>query len=337
MPGNRQWILNRRPKGDIRDGDLVLKENPLPTAGAGRMVVRNQWLSLDPTNRVWMSDMDQYMPPVELGAPMRGFVMGKVVDGGTEALPNGSWVMGLGSWSDYSVEPASNFQAIPDVAGIERRDVFAQLAVVAPTAYFGLLDIGTPKIGETLVVSGAAGAVGSIAVQLGKAWGCKVVGIAGGAEKCGLVKSDYGADAVIDYKREDVKARLQALCPKGVDIYFDNVGVPTLTHVLSCMNLFGRVIQCGMISVYNSDGENSAPPNYALVLMKRLRVQGFVVLDSFSRYPEAFRAIATLRAQGRLKWRNHEVDGLENADKAVRMLYTGANTGKLLVRIADVA
>lgn len=337
MSSNRQWILARRPEGDIRDGDLVLEENPVPKAGPGQVVVRDEWLSLDPTNRVWMSDMDQYMPPVELGTPMRGFVMGKVVDGGSDAVPVGAWVMGVGSWSDYSVESVSNFQVVPQVSGIDRKDVFAQLAVVAPTAYFGLLDIGAPRIGETLVVSGAAGAVGSIAVQLGKVWGCKVVGIAGGAEKCAIVKSEYGADAVIDYKNEDVRARLQALCPEGVDIFFDNVGIPTLTHVLSCMNLFGRVIQCGMISSYNSDGRDSSPPNYSLVLMKRLRVQGFIVLDSAARYPEAFRALATLRAQGRLKWRNHEVDGLENADKAVRMLYTGGNTGKLLVRIADVA
>jgi NADPH-dependent curcumin reductase CurA len=338
MATNRQWILTRRPVGDIRDGDLVWREDPVPKAKKGEVVVRNEWLSLDPTNRLWMSDADQYMPPVPLGAPMRGFVVGKVVDSGADAFAVGSYAMGIGSWSDYSVSPAAMLSPVPDVKGISRKDVFGQYGIVAPTAYFGLLEIGAPKIGETLVVSGAAGAVGCIAVQLGKVWGCKVVGIAGGREKCEWVKNDLGADAVIDYKQEkDLDKRLKELCPEGVDIYFDNVGGETLNTVMARMNLFGRIIQCGMISSYNNEGGYDVPKNYPLILMNRLRVQGFIVIDYAARFPEAIRALTKLHLEGRMKWRQQEIDGLEQADKAVRMLYTGGNTGKLMIKVADPA
>lgn len=335
MATNRQWILTRRPVGDIRDGDLVFREDPVPKAKKGEVVLKTEWLSLDPTNRLWMSDADQYMPPVPLGAPMRGFVVGKVVDSGADAFEVGSYAMGIGSWSDYSCSPAAMLSPVPEVKGIPRKDVFGQYGIVAPTAYFGLLEIGAPKIGETLVVSGAAGAVGSIAVQLGKAWGCKVVGIAGGKEKCDWIRKDLGADAVIDYKKEDIKARLGELCPEGVDIYFDNVGGDTLNTLMAKMNLFGRIIQCGMISSYNNEGQYDVPKNYPLILMNRLRVQGFIVIDYAARYPEAIRALTKLHLEGRMKWRQHEIEGLEQADKAVRMLYTGGNTGKLMIKVAD--
>lgn len=336
MASNRQWILARRPVGDIQDGDLIFREDPVPKARKGEVVVKTEWLSLDPTNRLWMSDAVQYMPPVALGAPMRGIIVGKVVDSGSDAFEVGNYAMGIGSWSDYSVSPAAMLSPVPEVKGISRKDVFGQLGLVGPTAYFGMLDIGAPKIGETLVVSGAAGAVGCIAVQLGKAWGCKVVGIAGGEEKCGWVKKDLGADAVIDYKQEkNLDGRLKTICPEGIDIYFDNVGGETLNTVMAQMNLFGRIIQCGMISSYNNEGGYDVPTNYPLILMHRLRVQGFIVTDYAARFPEAFRALAKLHLEGRMKWRQHEVEGLQQADKAVRLLYTGGNTGKLMVKVAD--
>lgn len=337
MAKNRQWILMRRPVGDIQDGDLVLREDPVPQARRGEVVLRTEWLSLDPTNRLWMSDAAQYMPPVALGAPMRGIVVGKVVDSGSDAFEVGSYAMGIGSWSDYAVSPAAMLSPVPAIQGIPRKDVFGQFTVVAPTAYFGLVDIGAPKIGETLVVSGAAGAVGCIAVQLGKALGCKVVGIAGGKDKCEWVQHELGADGVIDYKQESVPERLKALLPQGVDIYFDNVGGETLNTALAQMNLFGRIIQCGMISSYNNQGGYDVPQNYPLILMNRLRVQGFIVTDYAARFPEAIRALTTLRLEGRLKWRQHEIEGLEQADKAVRLLYTGGNTGKLMIKVSDPA
>jgi NADPH-dependent curcumin reductase CurA len=330
---NRQWILARRPVGEIRDGDLLLKTTSLPVVGPGELLVRTHYLSLDPTNRIWMSDIDQYMEPVMLDAPMRGIVSGEVVGSGVPAFKLGDTVMGLGSWSDYCHGPASNFSPLPAYPGLSTRDVFGQLCVVAPTAYFGLVDIGAPKIGETLVVSGAAGAVGSIVGQLGKALGCRVVGIAGGREKCRWIVDELGFDIALDYKEGGLEAALRQACPQGVDIYFDNVGGETLNTVMGLTNLYGRIIECGLISTYDADCKVAGPSNYARILMKRLKVQGFIVLDYAARYPEAYRAFTQLHAQGRMKWRSHELAGLEAAPEAVRLLYRGQNNGKLLINV----
>ena len=331
---NRQWILARRPDGEIRDGDLLLKTTSLPVAGPGELLVRTHYLSLDPTNRIWMSDIDQYMEPVMLDAPMRGIVSGEVVGSGVPTFKLGDTVMGLGTWSDYCHGPAANFSPMPAYPGISQKDIFGQLCVIAPTAYFGLVDIGAPKVGETLVVSGAAGAVGSIAGQLGKALGCRVVGIAGGREKCRWIVDELGFDIALDYKVGGLEAALRQACPQGVDIYFDNVGGETLNTVMGLTNLYGRIIECGLISTYNADCKVAGPSNYARIVMKRLKVQGFIVLDYAARYAEAYRAFTQLHAQGRMKWRCHELVGLEAAAEAVRLLYRGQNNGKLLIKVA---
>ena len=330
---NRQWILARRPVGEIRDGDLLLKTTSLPDVGPGELLVRTHYLSLDPTNRIWMSDIDQYMEPVLLDAPMRGIVSGEVVGSGVPTFKLGDTVMGLGTWSDYCHGPAGNFSPMPGYPGLSPKDVFGQLCVVAPTAYFGLVDIGAPKVGETLVVSGAAGAVGSIVGQLGKALGCRVVGIAGGREKCRWIVDELGFDAALDYKEGGLEAALRQACPQGVDIYFDNVGGETLNTVMGLTNLYGRIIECGLISTYNADCKVAGPSNYARIVMKRLKVQGFIVLDYAARYPEAYRAFTQLHAQGRMKWRCHELIGLEAAAEAVCLLYRGQNNGKLLIKV----
>ena len=330
---NRQWILSRRPVGSISDGDLVLKEFPIPSPKEGEVLIRTTYLSLDPTNRIWMSDMEQYMEPVRLGEPMRGLVLGEVLESRARALAAGDQVMAVGSWGDYSCAPFTNFTPVPKIPGLDAKEVFGIYFVVGPTAYFGLVDIGKPRIGETLVVSAAAGAVGSIVGQIGLAMGCRVVGIAGGPQKCGWLK-ELGFDAAIDYKSEDVGAALRKHCPGGIDIYFDNVGGEILEAALGRMNLFGRVIVCGLISAYNSKVPVSGPRNYSVILMKRLRVQGLIVLDYIPRYPEAYRALTQLHAAGKLKWRFHQIEGLENADRAVRLLYDGGNHGKLLVKVA---
>lgn len=333
---NEHWILARRPVGDIKDGDLVLERRSMPTPAKGEVVVRNEWLSLDPTNRVWMSDMDQYMPPVALGSPMRGFVCGKVVESNADALPVGASVMGTGTWSRYSCVPASDLFLMPDVPGLSRQDIFGQLYIVWPTAYFGLLEAGKPKIGDTLVVSGAAGAVGSLAGQLGKALGCKVIGIAGGADKCKWLTGELGFDGAIDYKKDNMAQRLTELCPEGVDVFFDNVAGDTLNLMLTRMRLFGRVVQCGLISMYNDKSLPPGPSAYPMVVMQRLNIKGFVVLDELPhRLPEAARALAKLRSEGKIKWRYHVANGLESAESAVRMLFNGKNNGKMLVKIAD--
>jgi NADPH-dependent curcumin reductase CurA len=331
---NRQWILRRRPVGEIADSDLTLEASPIPKAGDGELVVRTRRLSLDASNRIWMSDMDSYLPPVELDTPMRGVVMGEVIDSGSRAYQRGDRVMGLGTWSDYCRVPAAAMQPCPAIPGIPAEEVFGIYMVAGPTAYFGVIDIGQPKVGETLVVSGAAGAVGALAGQIAKAQGCRVIGIAGGQKKCAAIVDELGFDAAIDYKSEDVGAALRKLCPEGVDIYFDNVGGTVLDAVLAQMTLYGRVVMCGQISGYNADGKMPGPENYGAILMKRLKVQGFIVLDYMARYGEAFRALTTLHHQGKLKWKLHQIDGLENAVDAVRKLYTGGNDGKLMIKVS---
>lgn len=332
---NRHWVIARRPVGDLAKGDLEFRRGPVPKAGKGEVVVRNQWLSLDPTNRLWMQEADTYLPAIKLGEPMRGFVVGEVADSGAEQFPVGSRVMGIGSWSDYSRAPAAHFFPMFEVPGATPKDILGYYYHIAPTAYFGLLDIGQPKIGETLVVSTAAGAVGSIACQLGKVWGCRVIGIAGGRQKCDWLTGELGLDGAIDYKSEDLAARLRALCPKGVDVFFDNVGGAMLNTVLDQVNLHGRVVLCGSISAYNKDGRDQTPGNYLRLIVQRIRAEGFVVLDYLQRYPEALRAIATLHDSGKLKWRYHDVERLEDADEACIALYKGQNHGKVMVRVGQ--
>ncbi len=332
---NRHWILAKRPQGDIADGDLVLQTSPIPTPQTDEIVIKVAYLSLDPTNRIWMNEADSYMPSVKLGDPMRGLVAGRVVASQSKAFAVGDMVMGIGSWGDYCVAPASSFMSLPAIPGISLRDIFAIYYLVGPTAYFGLLDIGAPKIGETLVVSTAAGAVGSLVGQIGKAMGCRVIGIAGGTEKCGWITKELGFDGAIDYKSQDVGSELARLCPKGIDIYFENVGGAILDAVLPHMNLFGRIPVCGLISAYNATQAPVGPSNYPVILIQRLKVQGFIVFDFLSRYPEAYRALTQLHLTGQLKWRLHEIAGIEQAESAVRLLYKGDNTGKLLINVGD--
>jgi hypothetical protein len=282
-----------------------------------------------------MNEADSYMPSVKLGDPMRGLVAGRVVESQSKDFAVDDLVMGVGSWGDYCVAPASSFMALPTIPGISLRDVFAIYYLVGPTAYFGLLDIGAPKIGETLVVSTAAGAVGSLVGQIGKAAGCRVIGIAGGSEKCEWITKELGFDGAIDYKSQDVGYELSRLCPDGIDVYFENVGGAILDAVLPHMNLFGRISVCGLISAYNATQAPAGPSNYPIILIQRLKVQGFIVFDFLSRYPEAYRALTQLHLSGKLKWRLHEVDGIEQAESAVRLLYQGGNTGKLLVKVQE--
>lgn len=332
---NRQWILRQRPEGEVSDDDLVLETGAVPEPGEGQMVVRTRLISMDPANRAWMNETPTYMDPVPLNGPMLGLMMGEVVASRSDKFAPGEQVMGLGSWSEYCLVDAAGFNAVPEVPGIPEQDVFGIFLLVGPTAYFGMHDICAPKAGETLVVSAAAGAVGSVAGQLGKAWGMRVIGIAGGADKCRRVVSDYGMDAAIDYKNEDVAARLATLCPDGIDCCFDNVGGEILDAVLGQMNDFGRIAQCGAISMYNAARPVPGPYNYMNIVIRRLKIQGFIVLDHADRYPEAHAELARLRQQGKLAWHFDEEQGLENALDAFRKLYSGANTGKVLLKVAD--
>jgi NADPH-dependent curcumin reductase len=331
---NRVWRLRKRPVGAIGDDVLSFDEEAIPEPGEGQFSFRLNYLSLDPTNRIWMSDMDQYMPPVELGAAMRGVVCGTVVKSKNPAFAPGDIVSGLGTWADYQIAAPGMVNKMGPLSGISVGDAFGLFAVVGPTAYFGLLDLGEPKPGETVVVSAAAGAVGSIVGQLAKIKGCRAVGLAGSDAKCDWIVKELGFDAAINYKTEDVAAALKRTCPKGIDIYFDNVGGDILDACFKLMNLNGRIPTCGLISQYNATGEVPGPKNYPMILMQRLKVQGFIVLDYASRYPEAITALGGWMAQGKLKFKVDMHEGLENAVINLRKLYTGENQGKLMIHVA---
>ena len=331
---NHVWRLRKRPVGDITNDVLSFDEEAIPEPGDGEFLVRLNYLSLDPTNRIWMSDMDQYMPPVELDDPMRGLVCGTVLKSRHPEYGEGTIVSGLGSWADFQIGSPATMSLLGDTGPVAVVDAFSTLALVGPTAYFGLLDIGQPKEGETVVVSAAAGAVGSIVGQIAKIKGCHVVGLAGSDEKCRWIKDDLGFDEAINYRTQNIPQALASACPNGIDVYFDNVGGEILDACLKLMNLKGRISTCGLISQYNAI-EAIGPANYAMILMQRLRVEGFIVLDYAERYPEAITALSQWMAEGKIKVRTQVVDGLDNALETLKTLYTGENTGKLIIRVQN--
>ncbi len=336
MTTNRQFRLKARPVGRIKPTDFELVEGPVPTAGPGQAVARLLYLSLDPTNRIWMTDMEQYMPPVQLGEVMRGGGIARVVESQLPEYPVGTLITGLTGWQDYVVLDAGSaamLQALPPGLPVPPQAFMGALGVTGLTAYFGLLELGQPQPGETVVVSAAAGATGSVVGQIARIKGCRVVGIAGGAEKCRWLTTDLGFDAAVDYKAPGWQAAQRAACPNGNDVNFENVGGEIMDEVMSGMNLGGRVVLCGMISGYN----DSAPMRgrFDLILMKRLRVQGFIVIDFVPRFAEGVMQLAQWYLSGELKHRDTVVDGLENAPTAINMLFDGTNVGKLLVKVSE--
>jgi NADPH-dependent curcumin reductase CurA len=335
MPANQQWILHRRPTGAIQPGDLELVERPLPSLTDGQVLIRNIYLSLDPTNRIWMSDQDQYLPPVQIGDVMRGGGIGVVEQSRSERLAPGTLVnTGLGGWERYTVADAAGISAVPQIPGMPLTAFLSVMGGTGLTAYFGLTDIGKPKPGETLVVSAAAGAVGSVVGQIGKLMGCRVIGIAGGAEKCRWLVEDLGFDGAVDYRHEDVGAALDRLCPDGIDIDFENVGGAIMDAVIARMNNFSRMALCGMISTYNAEGAVPGPADFPRVLMRRILIKGFIVIDYLPRAAEAFAQLGPWVASGQIKWKTHVVNGLENAADAVQRLFTGDHDGKLLIGVS---
>ncbi|WP_426167489.1 NADP-dependent oxidoreductase [Sandarakinorhabdus sp. DWP1-3-1] len=333
MTDRNVWRLARRPVGDIADGDLVYGAEALPALADGQFSLRVTYLSLDPTNRIWMSDQEQYMPPVEVGAPMRGGVCGRVVESRKDGVNPGDLYAGLGEWADVMVTDGTGLSRLPEIPGVPLAAAFGTLGLVGPTAYFGLMDIGQPKPGETLVVSAAAGGVGQIVGQIGKIKGLRVIGIAGGKAKCDYVVDELGFDACIDYKSQDVGAELDRLAPDGIDINFEHVGGDIMVQVLKRMKLFGRVALCGMISSYNATEASEPPGFWTMILMRRLTIRGFIVTDFASRFAESGQAMLGWMLEGRLKTRQDIRPGLENAATAVKDLYTGGNFGKLLVEV----
>jgi NADPH-dependent curcumin reductase CurA len=329
---NRQWILKARPKGLLAPGDLQLAESPVAELREGQTLARVKYLSIDPTMRVWMA-RDTYLPAVPLGQVMRAFGLAEVVETRSKEFKTGEKVAGLTGLQDYVVlesQQKHGFQKVPRIPFVSDTSFLGVLGVNGLTAFFGM-EIGAPKKGETLVVSAAAGATGSIAGQIGKIRGCRVIGIAGSDEKCKWITEELGFDAAINYKHPDWKEKLAAATPNGIDIDFENVGGEVMEAVLARMNLFGRVVLCGLISGYTKDDPGLA--SFANVLVRRLRVQGFIVLDFASRFLEAATQLGQWKMFGKIRDREMLVEGLERAPEAINMLFTGANTGKLVVRV----
>jgi hypothetical protein len=265
---------------------------------------------------------------------MRGIVCGTVVESRATGFSKGDVVGAIGGWADYLTLPARGVQKLAPAGKLPLLDSWAILSVVGPTAWFGLIEIGQPKPGETLVVSAAAGAVGSLAAQIGKLKGCRVVGLAGSTEKCAWLRNDLKLDGVINYRTEEVAQALSRECPNGIDIYFDNVGGDILDACLPLMNLRGRIVTCGLISSYNAEGGWGGPKNYAVLLPRRLRIEGFIVLDYIPRFGEAMASLVPWLNEGKLKYRLDVVDGLENAPSILKRLFTGENKGKLVIAVA---
>jgi NADPH-dependent curcumin reductase CurA len=305
--------------------------------GPNEVLVRAIYLSLDPTNRIWMSDMDQYMPPVQIGEVMRGLGIGRVEHSNNPNFKEGDYVSGLLGWQDYVVSEGTDafpLVKLPDVP-ISLAAMAGAAGMTGWTAYFGLFDLGEPKEGETLLVSAAAGAVGSVVGQLGKLSGLRVVGIAGGATKCDWLVNELGFDAAVDYKNPSWKNDLDTATANGVDINFENVGGEIMEAVYRRMNLHGRIVLCGLISSYNDADDSKTRLSLAPALMKRLRIQGFIVTDYAARAQEATERLVHWIAEGKIKHKETIVDGLENAPSALNMLFDGSNTGKLLVKVSE--
>ncbi len=330
MQKNKRVVLASRPSGWVSEDNFRIEEAPVPQPGPGEVLVKNLWLSLDPYMRGRMSDAKSYVKGVDLGEVMVGQTIGEVVESKNEKLEKGDHVLTQLGWQLYGTTKEAT-----KVDG-SRVPLSCYLGVVGMpgmTAYFGLKDIGQPKPGETVVVSAASGAVGSVVGQLAKIWGCRAVGIAGGKQKCDYVTRELGFDACIDYKAGELHRSLKEACPKGVDVDFENVGGEILDTVLTRMNLSSRIVICGLIAEYNAS-QPYGYKNLRAVLVNRIKLQGMIVFDWKDRYGEALKALAGYFAQGKLKYRESVVEGIENAPKGLIALLKGQNFGKQLVRLA---
>ena len=329
---NHQFKLAKRPVGMVERSDFEYNQAPVAEPGEGEVLVKILYISLDPAMRGWMNEGKSYVPPVGIGEVMRAGGVGRVITSRDPNIAVGDHVVGVLGVQEYAVAKGKALTKV-DPKLVPLPVYLGTLGMPGMTAYFGLLEIGQPKAGETVVVSGAAGAVGQVVGQIAKIKGCRVVGIAGGADKCAYLRS-IGFDAAIDYKHEDVKAALKQHCPKGVDVYFDNVGGEILDIVLTQLAMHARIVICGAISQYN-ESKMKGPSNYMSLLVNRAMMKGMVVFDYASRYGEAAREMAGWMATGQLKTREDVVEGLETFPETLLKLFKGENTGKLVLKVAD--
>jgi NADPH-dependent curcumin reductase len=329
---NQQVLLASRPQGAVTAENFRIVEAPVPIPGAGEVLVRGEWLSLDPYMRGRMNDAKSYVPPARIGEVMVGQVAGEVVESKDAAFAPGDKVLAPLGWQLYGVAKAQELAKI-DTSRAPASYYLGLLGMPGMTAWFGLFDIGQPKAGETVVVSAASGAVGSVVGQLAKITGCRVVGIAGGKAKCDYVVQELGFDACVDYKAGNLLQDLRTHCPNGVDVLFENVGGVILDTLLRIMNLRSRIIICGLIAEYNA----IEPYGYKMmrsVLVNRIKMQGMIVFDWKDRYGEALKGLGGYFAEGRLKYRESVVHGLANAPNGLIALLKGENFGKQVVKLA---
>lgn len=337
MTNNRRFTLVRRPSGLPTAADFAHDTQPVPEPRDGEVLIRNRYASLDPAMRGWLDDRPSYMPPVPLGAPVRASTIGEVAASANPDFAAGDWVLGLNGIEDYSIAKPGGFtmkidaKAVPSVT-----NYLSVLGAVGLTAYFGLLDVGKPKAGETVLVTGAAGAVGSLVGQIAKILGCRAIGIAGGPDKCARLTRDYGFDAAIDYRGKDeaaLTAEIRAAAPDGVDVIFENVGGVILDAGLNNLNQGARIALCGLISEYNSTEGAVGARNIWQLIVKSASINGFLVSSYLDHFPEGAAAMAQWVAQGRIRADEHVDEGIENALPAFLRLFEGSNQGKMILKI----
>jgi len=337
MTINRRFLLVRRPQGAPVAADFELSEASLPALTPGSFIVRNHFASLDPAQRGWMSDEPSYMPPIPLGAPVRATTVGRVEASAAAEFAVGDWVMGLNALEDYSLVTPGGFTTKLDVSQVPSPSLFlSAFGAVGLTAYFGLLEAGKPQAGETVLVSGAAGGVGSVVGQIAKIKGCRTIGIAGGPKKCRRLTEDYGFDVAIDYRAksvEELRAAIATAAPEGVNLVFENVGGDILDAELLNLAPRARIVLCGLISEYNNAAGHVGARNIWQLIVKRATMHGFLIADYVPRFAEGATQLGQWMAEGRLKV-DEQIDvGLENAYAAFMKLFSGANDGKMVLKI----
>jgi NADPH-dependent curcumin reductase len=329
---NRRWLVEKAPDGPVGPQNFRWTESAIPSPGEGLMLVRNLWLSFDPTQVLGLG----VTGGSPIGGPMGSFAVSQVIESHIPKFQRGDLVYGASFWEDYSVVDGKGYWDTAKILpGASPRLAAGTLGITGMVAYFGVVEIGRPRSGETVLVSSAAGGVGSIAVQVAKLLGARVIGIAGGKEKCEWLVSEAHVDAAIDHRREDVAARLDALCPEGIDVYFDNVGGATLDLALERMRPHGRVVLCGTTARYRSEAPVPGPKNYWQLIMVNGRMEGLLGKDYFDRFPEAMTALKGWVDAGKIRSKEDVVEGLEHAPETLERLYSGANVGKQLLKIAD--
>jgi NADPH-dependent curcumin reductase CurA len=331
---SREIRLAARPVGEPKPSDFELAEAQVPDPGGGELLVRNRWMSVDPYMRGRMNDTRSYVPPFALGEPLQGGAVGEVIASGAEGVEPGQWVLHFAGWREVALVPAVQAQPI-DIGLAPPSAYLGVLGMPGLTAYVGLFDIAGLRDGEAVFVSGAAGAVGSLAGQLAKTRGCRVIGSAGSPEKVAFLKDELGFDVAFNYRDAPVSEQLRQAAPDGIDVYFDNVGGVHLEAALGALRLHGRVAMCGAISVYNATEPPPGPRNITSVVGKRLTLRGFIISDHFDRMPAFAQEVGSLLREGKIRYRETVVEGLEHAPEAFIGLLRGENLGKMVVQLQE--